>query len=655
MNHEGVRQLLSAYALDELTGGQRRPIDEHLVGCLACRHELVRMQRVLALAGDMAQVTVADLAGVQAAKQVLDAIQAQPSTPDERQYPSKSIVLRWLTAAAALLLLCLSLVLLNTGKQSQVTPDPAVKRMRPDTPQPASENNQAARNRIQLQLAQAQRFFEAGNISGLLDLLERGEGQTQIAAAGYLAQLGSTEALPLLNRLAATWEGDPSDNPFAAAIAKILAGTAEPNELDLAEPGGGVSEPNQLKVAPTAVEPNSFVDTAIAKEPSEGSTGVVVRVMDDEGIAIPGVDVSVESSGGFYYFRYGPGMSNPNAAHYLTDSNGICLLTKALPNASKLQLSKQGYVSITKNLTITGPNDTLEFRLEEAIVIRGMVVNQAGEPVAGAKVYVSGHDPNRAKDRDSPRIKLDYSQMTDANGLWQCSSMPRVLDEIEIWIIHPHYMRLKRLIPDLALALRDLTVRRPTFVLTRGNSWEGHVYDEAGRPIEKARVTLGSGYSDFSTYTMEETDPNGFFSFQGMPEDQSDWAIVIRAIGYAPEFRDCPAEADPEPLAITMERGRTINGRVVDIERSPLQEVRVNIESWRSRNVLKSVAAMTDEEGRFLLEGVPFDEVSLRFEHSNYSMSYRVVFPEEDTLEQVLEPRPKTMRALVRVSVLDAR
>ncbi|MCH8217681.1 MAG: carboxypeptidase regulatory-like domain-containing protein, partial [Planctomycetes bacterium] len=659
MNHEGVRQLLSAYALDELTGGQRRPIEEHLVGCLACRHELVRMQRVLALAGDLAQSTVADLAGVQAAKQVLDAIQAQPSTPDERESPSKSIPLRWLTAVAAIVLLCLSLVLLNIGKQSPGTPDPAVKRMRPDTPQPALDHDQAARNRIQLQLAQARSFFEEKNIPGLLDLLDRGEGQTQIAVADYLAQLGSTEALPLLNRLAATWEGDPSDNPFAAAIAKILAGTAEPNELDLAEPGGGVSEPNQLKVAPTAVEPNSSANAASAEEPNEEPSGMLVRVMDLEGNTLRGVhvEVKVEVVGGEYfssthtpYWRE----STTTVVMYATDSNGVCILNKYFLNAPKLRLSKVGYVSITKNLPITEPGAILEFRLEDATVIGGQVVNELGEPVTGAKVYISGDDPDRDKDPNRPRLKIDSTQTTDANGFWQCDSIPRDLTEFVIRITHPQYVRRTLQIPQLGLSGQDLKQQRPTFVLTRGHSWEGQITDERGRPIEKARVTLGSGYSDFKRYLGLRTDPNGFFSFQGVPDDRSDWVFVIQADGYAPQLCDCRNDALPEPLSIVMEKGRTIEGRVIDLTRRPIEDVSVGVESWRGSNFLILRTARTDDEGRFSLEGMPLDDVTLSFIHSGHGLAHRTVFAEENDLETVLHPLSKISGSVFDASTGDA-
>ena len=71
------------------------------------------------------------------------------------------------------------------------------------------------------ELDEAKGLFEQGEVGGLLTLLEDGSDEVKPAVARYWEEIGSAEAISVLQKLADAWQGPEGSNPFQKAIDAI--------------------------------------------------------------------------------------------------------------------------------------------------------------------------------------------------------------------------------------------------------------------------------------------------------------------------------------------------------------------------------------------------------------------------------------------------
>ena len=74
---------------------------------------------------------------------------------------------------------------------------------------------------LQTQIKQVDALRAAGNVDGLMGILDQGPIEAKVAAAQCLAKIGDLGQVETLARLAGQWQGDPAGNPFADAITEI--------------------------------------------------------------------------------------------------------------------------------------------------------------------------------------------------------------------------------------------------------------------------------------------------------------------------------------------------------------------------------------------------------------------------------------------------
>jgi protocatechuate 3,4-dioxygenase beta subunit len=499
------------------------------------------------------------------------------------------------------------------------------------------------------QLAQAEEYFAQGNISGLMGLLERGHAQTQIKAAGYLADLKAVEAVPLLQRLADAWDSAPRPdaNPFTAAIEKILRQTPEPNDPQVQAIDAEPNEPN----APA--EPNE------AAELEGPQIAYAVHVIDDEGRGIPDVKASIVSGQPRYsYYYYGQSSGRgAKSLNGVTDANGVCRfdVSKDVPNNPKLTLFKEGHVSLEKPLADIESGGSIQLVMDRAVHIGGVIADWEGRPIADAYVRVTGNDPDREKDGASARLSLESGHRTDAQGFWQCGIVPGNLDELQIHVSHPDYESKIINVPQPHLQLDDLFLRRSTIALRAGSSLQGMVLDPQGQPVHEAVVMLGYGYPVYRRVNTTVTDANGHFAFAAVDSwSRHHWEVLVRATGYAPQVRECALTRGRNFLEFALDEARTVTGTVVDQGGAPIEEVFVRIQAWQGSDALRylgSLRARTDREGRFVLDDVPLGDVCLSFASSPYETAFQIVAAHEKQIEVTLAPREPSGASSLKVTV----
>ena len=249
--------------------------------------------------------------------------------------------------------------------------------------------------------------------------------------------------------------------------------------------------------------------------------------------------------------------------------------------------------------------------LDEGLSVRGVVLDDAGQPVSGAEVRYAQEDRSRGRGRggrDSVLADLVEPVRTNANGLFAMGPLPRTDFRLVADAVRHVEARTSRIEPADAGGVEDQTI-----TLTRAASLSGVVRDAAGNPVAGAEVAaMGSradrrddggdnggrgrgrdnegrgrrdrggrgrrGGSESST----RTDANGKFELTELEPGE------LRLEIEHDEFLD--AERDPvDPrrtpfVEISMETALSVHGVVVDARTGQPVE-RYGIEARRSRGV----------------------------------------------------------------------
>ncbi len=217
---------------------------------------------------------------------------------------------------------------------------------------------------------------------------------------------------------------------------------------------------------------------------------------------------------------------------------------------------------------------------------RGQVVDApTGDPVAGAGIgfFVPGRDPPPARtdaagrfDITAPEDVQIFLVSVEAEGFVTRSLEPRGSDEVPLRIL--------------------LYPRRPI---------TGRVEMSDGTPVEGAYVWAkrpGAPTSEKPYSSSAYTDADGRFALEYLTDDHYGVTVSVgdRATSafLGTELHD--VRGGTTDLLIVVKRAAQVSGRVVRPDGTPVQGASVG--AWRDG---KAVGARTDEEGRFVLRGVP--------------------------------------------------
>ena len=155
-------------------------------------------------------------------------------------------------------------------------------------------------------------------------------------------------------------------------------------------------------------------------------------------------------------------------------------------------------------------------------------------------------------------------------------------------------------------------------VLERAQRITGRVVDADGKPVEGAGVIVTWFRTDDRGVTTAQqsqpgpirTDTTGVFTFHRLR--RSEGTLVVRARGYLSTRRELEGVAklgetrELDLGSLTLGRGRTLPGRVVDAERgTPVAGAEVTAEWELGPRFRDETGATSDAEGSFELSGLP--------------------------------------------------
>lgn len=220
-------------------------------------------------------------------------------------------------------------------------------------------------------------------------------------------------------------------------------------------------------------------------------------------------------------------LSGPN---YVPDGNwmevdnpkGMFDLETVGPGVYQVQAAAEGLARTWSREinTDTDASKTLTILLGPGAGIRGRVVNEAGQPVRGAKVIPLSTGGGTMSSNVDTFTSEEGAATTADNGEFALDHLTSGTETLKT--IHPDYCFT---ITD-GIALSDgKTTSGVAITLREGGTVEGHVYDPEGKPQAHAALSFQdqSGYSgsydvEYGRLATVVTDEQGFYRARHLPE-----------------------------------------------------------------------------------------------------------------------------------------
>ncbi len=275
---------------------------------------------------------------------------------------------------------------------------------------------------------------------------------------------------------------------------------------------------------------------------------------------------------------------------------------------------KDGFVPMIASWRAQGQTFALPaeftFAMDPSVPIGGVIQNEQGQPIPGAKVsfmqFTEARDtvPEAVQGYiQSLENRVNGTLVTDEQGRWRYDNAPRGAKDINFRLEHPDYIGDP--IYNSSSAPEKLLDMTSIMVMKKGLSVVGTVLDTKGRPIRGAKVMQVSDRWG-SKYPDTTTDAEGHFQFANTAPGEM--ILTIQAEGYAPELDTVEVNAQTEPLEVHLGKGGTIRIRMVDSNGEPIAGAWVDADTWRGHRSL-NWKTTTDAEGRSVWTSAPPDNV----------------------------------------------
>lgn len=282
-----------------------------------------------------------------------------------------------------------------------------------------------------------------------------------------------------------------------------------------------------------------------------------------------------------------------------------------------------------------------ELKLSLGAPITGRVTDESGQPIAGAQVQVLliGKNSRSSTFRDSTGMWIQEAK-TDGEGKWSFERFPQDLSGLSIRVSHPEYQAttdsgtgdFRRTTGQDYSSLRDGTC---VVKLTRGNVMQGRVVDANGNPVAGCLMTVGKDRFGTNLPTGK-TDGAGAFSLKGLAAGKC-W-VTWESGQHKPLAKEVTLPLS-QPLAITLEPGQVIRGRVVREDGTPVAGLNVDLDTWRELRTL-TFHTVTDAEGRFVWNGAPNEPVEFVFGACQNSLFLSGLYLSSQDGEQTVVMKP---------------
>ena len=359
------------------------------------------------------------------------------------------------------------------------------------------------------------------------------------------------------------------------------------------------------EAASARLEPTAGTVEIVSLKLARG-LAVMLRVSDETGTPMPGAVVTAWH-GGDIGIRALPRRLRARiaraSAEAATDPEGHATLAGLAKGDLSLRVTLPGFVPLWKDLKLEEADlDLGEVVLEPGLDLEGRVLDEAGQPVAGAHVSY-GERPDALISGD------ETTATTNGNGGFVIPDLPRTG---KLWL----GARADGMITESAVPVTLPPDEPVELHLRPARSLEGRVVDEAdGSPIAGAMVDAhksvqhsrsGVHFGVGQSSGHATSDDDGRFVIDGLESGRFD--VRASMDGYRPVRVEAmiPEQERARPVTLPLAEGLEIRGRLVDESDAPVVGVPVGCRAADSGGYVGGTAsgAFTGPDGEFVHSGL---------------------------------------------------
>lgn len=444
-------------------------------------------------------------------------------------------------------------------------------------------------------------------------------------------------AVVLLGAIAAVGLTDAQEQKPA-----IEAATSTP-DVPAAGPSALATPANLGRVHPLTI----VVKDAVTHRPVPGakvsSYGLSEEaVTDDTGVTTLSIPVDLSEAGRFQKFQVG--------------------ITSPQHSARQVM-----WIAASGGVLATLPRQH-EVNLSPGISVGGVVRDERGAPVAGARIFLSGANYTGFRLNSGVTTHQEYSHVytgendapeTDSQGGWRHDRFPEDLSKLTITVVRPSGARAtfvagdERVAPGTKATPIDLDAMKAgnvVLTLKDGVTVHGRVTDEAGATLAGVQLRARDAATRNPPFRFT-TDSAGLFELADW--DAASVLITAERAGYRTTSVTYHLHADAPALKIVLGPAKPLRLRVLGENGEPVVQAEVRTDPNPSPTQIVDWWAVTDAEGRAVWPTAPDVPVDLWLSSKHYPHRTAKLTSGDD--EHIIRLRHGTDKAIsVHLRVVDA-
>jgi RNA polymerase sigma factor (sigma-70 family) len=283
-------------------------------------------------------------------------------------------------------------------------------------------------------------------------------------------------------------------------------------------------------------------------------------------------------------------------------------------------------------------------KLERGLTIGGVVVDEAGQPVAGATVGFEdpGNDMSLA---ENIQYGPDATTTTDANGRWSCNMVPKEYERISVVVTHPDHAETSATVRPAAPDANSSVITMPAGFSVAGTVKNSFDHPVQGATVREVRMNSEGEHS-------KTTDALGMFEFRGMKA--GDLMLAVQAEGYAPSVQTLQVTGSLAAVRFTLGPGHFLRGHITDEVGQPVPNA--FIETTRRAIDKIKWSATTDADGRFEWTSAPQEPLlySVLAEGFNRAYAFQLQADGSDRVVKLTHHNPNKDAIQITGTAVDA-
>ena len=292
--------------------------------------------------------------------------------------------------------------------------------------------------------------------------------------------------------------------------------------------------------------------------------------------------------------------------------------------------------------------DHLTLPIAPGTTVGGIVHDQDGKPVEGAKVFFEA----MSKRPNLPGLWADGTgaATTDRDGKWTFDGSPAHPAQVMVDVRHLDYIWSSSQDRGGIEEFDLLKSKALVTIIRRGVSVAGQIVDEQNRPIANASIGADS-------VNGVKSDAQGHFTLRGVEPGPREF--MADADGFVPALISANLTRDnTQPLLFKVQKGQQLRGSAVNAQGQPIVKAYIQFVPYKDHPRLRSYV-LTDPQGNFVWSGAPAGPVEVSVYKQGYARAQRLLWSADGSQHKVTlnegsdEPTARPTVATVHGKIVD--